>query len=61
MGLFGVELAVTGWGLAKFIAHGALGYDSARNTQYLRNDCLKFRVTNIKLTNFSISASDTFL
>ena len=48
----GRERAVHGWGYRGLIAHSALGCDSAKNTEYLRNDCLKFRVTNIKLTNF---------
>ena len=49
--VIGCELAVTGRGLSQFIAHSALGYNSAKNTQYLRNNCLKLRVTNVKLTN----------
>ena len=44
--------AVNGWGYSKFIAHSALGYNSAKNTEYLRNNCLKFRVTKIKVKNF---------
>ena len=44
--------AVNGWGYSKFIAHSALGYNSSKNTEYLRNDCLKFRVTKIKVKNF---------
>jgi len=44
--------AVNGWGYSKFIAHSALGYNSAKNIEYLRNNCLKFRVTKIKVKNF---------
>ena len=47
----GHERAMVGSGCSTFIAHSALGYNSAKNTEYLRNDCLKFRVTKIKLTN----------
>ena len=48
----GHDRAAHGWGKPKFIAHTALGYNSTKNTEYLRNDCLKFRVTNIQVTNF---------
>ena len=47
----GRERAMVGSGSSLFIAHSALGYNSAENTEYLRNDCLKFRVASIKLTN----------
>jgi len=45
------EEATMGFGYTKCIAHNDLGYNWAMNTEYLRNDCLKFRVTNIKLTD----------
>ena len=48
----GCGRAMTGFGSSTFIAHSALGYNPANNTQYLKNDCLKLRVTKIKLTNF---------
>ena len=44
------DRAARGWGKSKFIAHTALGYDSTKNTEYLRNDCLKFEVTNVQVT-----------
>ena len=43
--------AMTGFGSSTFIPHSALGYNSAKNTEYLRDDCLKLRVTNVKLTS----------
>lgn len=45
------EEATMGFGYTKCIAHSALGYNWVMNTEYLRSDCLKFRVTNIKLTD----------
>ena len=33
------------WGVPKFIAHSELGYDPVRNTQYLKDDTLHFRMT----------------
>ena len=48
----GCGRAMTGFGSSTFIVHNALGYNPANDTQYLKNDCLKFRVTKIKLTNF---------
>ena len=50
--VIGRERALKAWGYHQVIAHSALGYNSANNTEYLRNDCLQFLVTNIKLTNF---------
>ena len=32
------------WGYTQFIAHSALGYDPVKNTQYLKDDTLYFRV-----------------
>ena len=40
-----------------FIHHSALDYDPVKNTQYLKNDCLYFRVT-VKLTNNWLECSD---
>ena len=34
-----------GYGSAKFISHDRLGYDAEQNFQYLKDDCLYFRVT----------------
>ena len=28
----------------EFIAHSELGYNAAKDTQYLKNDCLSFRL-----------------
>ena len=33
------------WGTSKFIRHSALAYDLVKNTQYLKDDTLYFRVT----------------
>ena len=33
------------WGIASFIPHGDLGYDPGKNTQYLKDDTLSFRVS----------------
>ena len=48
----GCDRALSGWGYNKFMAHRTLGYNFAKNTEYLKNDCLKFRVTNIKVRSF---------
>ena len=45
------EIAQMGFGYVTCLPHSALGYNSVSNTEYLRNDCLKFRVTKITLTN----------
>ena len=45
----GHKISNIGWGYLKFIAHTDLGYNPAKNCQYLTNDCLKFRITKIKL------------
>ena len=33
-----------GWGFYEFIPHSSLGYDAAKNTQYLQNDTLRIRI-----------------
>ena len=38
------ERASTGYGRHCFIPHSALGYDSAKHCQFLKNDCLYFRI-----------------
>ena len=43
----GCEIKKEGWG--SDIAHSHLGYDPDRDCQYLMNDCLKFRVTSVKI------------
>jgi TNF receptor-associated factor 4 len=35
----------TTWGLAQFIPHSALAHDPVKNTQYLKDDTLYFRVS----------------
>ena len=40
------ERAIKGWGNARFITHTRVESTSG-TTQYLHNDCLKWRVTNI--------------
>ena len=35
--------------LHKFISHADLQWNPSKRTQYLKNDCLKFRLTRIKL------------
>ena len=34
----------TGWGFQEFISHSDVDHNSARNCQYLKDDCLYFRV-----------------
>ena len=38
-----------GLGMSQFIARLQLQYDAANNCQYLKNDCLCFRVTKVKI------------
>jgi TNF receptor-associated factor 4 len=38
------ERSSTGYGMPGYISHSALGYNAAKNCQYLRNDFLYFRV-----------------
>ena len=40
------ERATKSWGIPKFISHDAVE-STTRTTQYLHNDCLKWRVTKI--------------
>ena len=45
------ERASTGYGYSCYIPHSSLGYDEAKHCQYLKDDCLYFRVTvNAKST-----------
>ena len=39
------------WGYGSFIAHTKLNYDSTTNCQYLKDDCLHFRVTKVEVKN----------
>jgi TNF receptor-associated factor 4 len=34
-----------GWGIAKYISHSDLGYNSAKNCQYLKDDSLHFKIS----------------
>ena len=38
-----------GWGCFKFLLHSELGLSVANNCQYLRDDCLIFRIVSVKL------------
>ena len=38
------ERSRTGYGTTCYIAHSDLGYDAAKNCQYLKDDCLYFRI-----------------
>ena len=42
--------APRGQGWSQLISHSALCYDSSKNTEYLKNDSLRFQVTAYKLT-----------
>ena len=39
------------WGYFMFILHSSLPYNSSTNTDYLQNDCLRFRVNINQLVN----------
>ena len=39
------ERSNNGYGFSRYISHAEFGYDSARNCQYLKNDCLYFRIS----------------
>ena len=45
----GMKRAPRGSGHHTFITHAALKYKPAKNCQYLKNDCLRFRVVNVEL------------
>ena len=47
----GRERAASAHGFLQFTAHSDLAYNAAKNTEYLLNDCLRFRVSKIKLTH----------
>ena len=38
----------TSQGYSRFISHSSLLYNSTTNTEYLQNDCLRFRVSMTK-------------
>ena len=41
------ERASSGFGYHKFIAHTDLTYNPAKNCQYLKYDCLRFRIVKV--------------
>ena len=41
-----------GWGISQFISHSHLQYDVSKNTEYLKNDTLEFRVIEMKLERY---------
>ena len=41
------EVYGTSLGYSKFISHSSLSYSSTTNTEYLQEDCLRFRVSMI--------------
>ena len=43
----GEQSTTKGWGHNSFIAHSALPYDPAANTEYLQDDCLQLRVKSV--------------
>ena len=45
------EKAEKGWGLLKFIRYEELHYNSVKNRQFLKDDCLRFRVTKVDLNS----------
>ena len=47
----GHEMTPSSYGYRKFTTHSNLAYNATKNTEYLLNDCLRFRVSNIKLSH----------
>ena len=41
------ERGSEGWGKSQFIQHSSLEYNPSKNTQYLQDDCLLFRVKDV--------------
>ena len=41
----------TSWGKYQFLSHSLLGYNAARNTEYLRGDTLRIRISKVALKN----------
>ena len=41
------DIAKSGYGHRCYISHSALDYDGDKNCQYLKNDCLSFRITTM--------------
>jgi len=40
-----------GQGFLQFLPHSSLGYNAAKNTQYLRGDSLQIRISKVELKN----------
>ena len=38
------EISSNGWGFPGYISHSALGYNADKNCQYLKDDCLYFKI-----------------
>ena len=68
----GQEIAESGWGTSTLLAHNDLNFNPANNCQYLKNDCLHFRIiameslsepgelpTELTMTNFERHKTDS--
>ena len=68
----GRERAESGWGTSTLLAHNDLNFNPANNCQYLKNDCLHFRIitmeslsepgvlpTELTMTNFEQHKTDS--
>ena len=54
--LMSTEGAYKGWGTRSFIHHSALSHNTSTNTQYLKDDCLRFQVKAVAFYTTSSSA-----
>ena len=45
----------SGWGYHTFIAHTDLNYNPSKNRQYLKYDCLRFRIISVELEVHALS------
>jgi TNF receptor-associated factor 4 len=39
------ERSIKSWGMPRYIFHSNLGYNASKNCQYLKDDCLYFRIS----------------
>ena len=46
------EIAESGLGISKFFAHTELGYNARKNIEYLRYDCLRFKVSKVEVSSW---------
>ncbi len=46
------EVAGSGLGIPKFILHSQLGYNAAKNIEYLRHDCLRFCIPKVEVNTW---------